>query len=156
MRGEGLPRGPHMKKTLAVIALAITLAACSGGRSEAEKAYEGFAEAILRGQEDVAARLYEGDEVARALKDFPSYMPPWIEAFFGAAYKYESRKKDGKAVDLVVLQTVRYDPAGATSAFGAMTAQFRHHVRVDERAGGFQVVSFRSELLKTWETRKGP
>ena len=145
-----------MTKTLAVVALAIALAACSGGGSEPQKAYERFAEAILRGQEDVAAGLFEGDEVREALKDEASYTPPWMEAFFGAAYKYESEKKAGKAVDLVVLQTVRYDPSGATSAFGAMTAQFRHNVRVEKRAGGSKVVSFRSELLKTWETRTGP
>src|SRR5262245_35032391 len=101
------------------------------GERRAYNAYEGFADAWAR--ENRAAATAYGDDgaVARAFEKKTLRGTPGgaaMEAFRGTLYTVESRTKspDGDT-ELVVRQTILFDPPGATTGIGgAMFARFRH------------------------------
>jgi len=123
-------------------------------KEAAVETYQGFATAIVKGGPGEGEAYCDGEAVKAALQNRASYTPFLIEAFKGARYQIESKKKSGDTMELVAVQTVAYDPSGTYSALrpGAV-AQFRHRVTLKKRAGGWKVVAFASEPLPPPEAR---
>jgi hypothetical protein len=67
-----------------------------------------------------------------------------MEAFRGTLYSVESRSKSPEGdTELVVRQTILFDPPGFTTGIGgAMFARFRHLVRVRKTGDEWRVVGF--------------
>lgn len=124
--------------------------------SPAQEAYEGFADALVQRQYDVIWDYAEGDQVKLAIdrQNLPNYSPQWMNAFHGSRYEYEAMKKTDGGIEMTVLQTVSYTPPGTESAMGGtMASQYRHNVLVRKTGDGWKVANFRSDHVKTINTR---
>jgi hypothetical protein len=125
--------------------------------SPAHEAYEAFADNAVRSRLTEALSYAEGPGVEQYLqtKMFqPTFTSNFMESIHGTRYDVESEVKSSEAVDLVVLQTVGFDPPGTHSGMGgSWMAQYRHKVKVAETNGEWKVVSFQSEHVKTQEVR---
>lgn len=63
--------------------------------------------------------------------------------FSHASYKLESQtKKSDKEVEIQVIQTVRGDPPGVTSAYGATAVLYKHKALLTQTKEGWKVKSF--------------
>lgn len=77
-----------------------------------------------------------------------------MEALRGDRYEVESRTRTAEGIDLVVRQTVHFDPPGVTTGIGgAMYAHFRHRASVHKTPDGWRVVAFEPEFLDMGEVR---
>src|SRR5262245_40097566 len=113
----------------------------------AYNAYEKFADAWARENRAAAAAYADDDAVVqafdkKALRGTPGGAA--MEAFRGTLYAVESRTKSPEGdTELVVRQTILFDPPGATTGIGgAMFARFRHVARVRNTGDGWRVVGF--------------
>lgn len=125
----------------------------------AYKAYEGFAEAWVHESEADAARYGDAATVKHALKDRAirgTQGGAAMEALRGDRYEVESRERTPAGdVNLVVKQTVHFDPPGVTTGIGgAMYAHFRHTATVHEDKDGWRVVAFEPEYIDMGEIRR--
>ena len=148
-----------MKRVLALAAAAAALFFAYRWWTDrgASNVYEGFAGAWVRGDKTLAARY--GTDAAvkvldrKALRGTPS--GSIMEAFRGERYEVESREHgpDGE-IELVVRQTIFFDPPGATTGIGgAMYTHFRHAATVRRTDDGWRVVAFDPTYLDMGETR---
>lgn len=127
----------------------------------AYRAYEGFAEAWVRGDKAEAGKYGEAAAVRHALEERSLRGTPGgsiIEAFRGTRYSVDSRSRtaDGD-VELEVKQTIHFDPPGTTTAIGgAMYIHFHHAATVRRTPDGWRVVSFEPTYLDMGEIRRRP
>ena len=151
-----------MKKWIGVVLLAG--AAFFGYRWfagwQAYKAYEGFAEAWVRGDESEAGRYGDSETVRHALRERSirgTRGGATMEALRGDRYSIESKTRTPEGeIALVVKQTVHFDPPGATTGIGgAMYAHFRHTASVRKTPDGWRVVAFEPVFLDMGELRHG-
>lgn len=149
-----------MKKLLWVLVLAG--AAFFGYRWytgwRAFKAYEGFAEAWVHENETAADEFGDAETVRHAFHDRGirgTRGGGMMEALRGDHYEVESKTRTPKGdLELVVKQTVHFDPPGLTSAiWGGMYAHFRHTASVRKTPEGWRVVAFEPVFLDAGETR---
>ena len=79
-----------------------------------------------------------------------------MEAFRGTRYSVESKTRTaGDDLELVVRQTVLFDPPGVTTGLGgAMYAHFRHAATVHETPDGWRVVAFEPTYVDMGELRR--
>ena len=150
-----------MKKLLLIaVALGAALLAYRYSlRAAPISAYEKFAEAWVRGNEEAALHLAEGEEAWRAVRRHPrvGLVPAvMVETIHGVGEKIESLEKtDSGEWVIEAKQTVGFDPPGATSAFGGEMAMIFHHsVRLRKTPEGWKVVAFNPTLLETRVTRR--
>ena len=129
------------------------------GRS-AYKAYEGFAEAWVRGDRIEAAKYGDADTVRyafdrKAIRGTPS--GSIIEAFRGTRYDVASRRRSPEGdVELEVRQTILFDPPGVTTGIGgAMVTHFHDAATVRKTPEGWRVVAFEPTYLDMGELRRG-
>ena len=128
---------------------------------KAYQAYEGFAEAWVRGDEAEAGKYGDAAAVRHALEERSLRGTPSgsiLEAFRGTRYSVESRSRTaGGEVEFEVQQTIHFDPPGTTTAIGgAMYTHFRHRAIVRETPEGWRVVSFEPTYLDMGEIRHRP
>jgi hypothetical protein len=125
----------------------------------AYKAYEGFAEAWAREKKAVATQFGDEEAVRQAFEKKTLRGNPGgaaMEAFRGTRYSVESKARSGEGdFELVVNQTIFFDPPGVTSGIGgAMFARYRHAATVRKTAEGWRVVAFEPTYLEMGEMRK--
>ena len=79
-----------------------------------------------------------------------------MEAFRGTRYSVESkRRNDDGDVELVVNQTIFFDPPGVTTGIGgAMFARYRHAATVRKTDDGWRVVAFEPTFIEVKEIRR--
>jgi hypothetical protein len=124
----------------------------------AYKAYEGFAEAWAQEKKAIAQQYGDEEAVKQAfekktLRGFPGGAA--MEAFRGTRYSVESKTRSGGDVELVVNQTIFFDPPGATTGIGgAMFARYRHAATVRKTPEGWRVVAFDPTYLEMGELRR--
>jgi hypothetical protein len=115
-------------------------------------AYEGFADAWARENRTAAAAYGDEDAVVQAFEKKALRGTPGgaaMEAFRGTLYSVESRSKSPEGdIELVVRQTILFDPPGA------MFARFRHAARVRKTGDGWRVVGFQPTYLEMGELRR--
>ena len=150
-----------MKKAIAVLVVAAS--AFLGYRFfegwRAYRAYEGFAEAWVHEDEAAAGRYGDAETVRHALKERAirgTRGGAAMEALRGDRYLVESKTRtpDG-GIELIVRQTVHFDPPGVTTGIGgAMYAHFRHTASVRHTAEGWRVVAFEPVFLDMGELRR--
>ena len=122
-------------------------------------AYERFADTWARENRLEAAKYGDAETVrhafdARALRGTRGGAA--MEAFRGTRYAVESRRRSpGGDLELVVVQSIFFDPPGVTTGIGgAMVAHFRHAATVRRAADGWRVVAFEPTFLDMAETRR--
>jgi hypothetical protein len=150
-----------MKKLilLAVVLIAGLLGYRWLGERRAYKAYEKFADAWARGDRVAAAACGDDDAVVQAFEKKALRGTPGgaaMEAFRGTLYAVESRSNSPEGdTELVVRQTILFDPPGVTTGIGgAMFARFRHVARVRKTGDGWKVVGFEPTYLEMGELRR--
>ena len=117
-----------------------SIARAYGRREEAMKYADN--ESLIGGPEEIRAQWAGG-------------MP--VDALTAILYHLESQKENGDGgVTLSVIQAVRFDPPGATSAMGAMISKYRQTADLKKTAAGWRVVSFNSEFVenRNWKGEK--
>jgi len=125
----------------------------------AYRTYEGFAEAWAQEKRAVAANFGDDAAVKQGFEVKPLRGNPGgaaMEAFRGTRYAVESktRSEDG-GYELVVNQTILFDPPGVTSGIGgAMFARYRHAATVRNTADGWRVVAFDPAFVEMGELRR--
>lgn len=154
--------GP-MKRLLGLVLLAgaAFLAWRGYGGWRAETEVERFVEAWMRGDRVEAAKHGEPAAVEHAMDDRALRGMPGgaaMEAFRGSRCTVESRRRTaGGEVELRVLQTIFFDPPGATTAIGgAMYTNVRHAATVRRTADGWKVAAIEPTYVDMGEVRRGP
>ena len=127
--------------------------------SRAVSACEGFAEAWAREDRTAAAKYGDSEAVRRAFEETPLRGTPGgaaMEAFRGTRYSVESRTRSaGGSVELVVRQTIFFDPPGVTTAIGGrMFAHFRHAATLRKTESGWRVAAFQPAYLDMGDLRQ--
>jgi hypothetical protein len=128
--------------------------------SQAFGAYEGFAESWAKEDRVKAERFAAGPDVVKHAFDDRALRGnrggAAMEAFRGTSYDVESRAADGDGqVKLVVMQTIRFDPPGATTGIGgAMWARYRDEATVKKTAGGWRVTAFEPTFVDLGEVKR--
>jgi len=121
------------------------------------RAYEKFADAWARGDDDIALRHTEGEPMRRTLRSHSirGLLFPPMDAFHGASYTIESvTSSPGGGRVIAAKQTVYYDPPGITSAVGgAMFAVFQHTATLHRASDGWKVAAFYTTFLQGGESR---
>jgi hypothetical protein len=127
--------------------------------SRAYAAYEGFAEAWAKEDRVQAEKFATGKDVVehafddRALRGNRGGAA--MEAFRGTQYTVESRTREGDEMRLVVVQTIRFDPPGATTGIGgAMWARYRDEATVKKTPDGWRVASFEPTFVDMGEVKR--
>jgi hypothetical protein len=127
--------------------------------SRAYAAYEGFAEAWAKEDRVQAEKFAAGKDVVehafddRALRGNRGGAA--MEAFRGTQYTVESRTREGDEMRLVVVQTIRFDPPGATTGIGgAMWARYRDEATVKKTPDGWRVASFEPTFVDMGEVKR--
>jgi hypothetical protein len=125
----------------------------------AYKAYEGFAEAWAQEKRAIADNYGDAEAVRHAFEDKSlrgTQGGAAMEAFRGTRYSVESKtRNDGGDVELVVNQTIFFDPPGVTTGIGgAMFARYRHAATVRRTADGWRVVAFEPTFIEMKELRR--
>jgi len=126
---------------------------------QAYKAYEGFAEGWAQ-EKRTAAGTYGDEPTTRHAFEERSVRGnragAIMEAFRGTRYRVESQERNAAGdYELVVVQTIFFDPPGVTTAIGgAMFARFRETAGVHRTGGGWRVVAFEPTFMDMGETRK--
>jgi hypothetical protein len=142
---------------VAVVAVGFLVYTFAFKASPAHEAYEAFADNAVRSRITEALSFAEGPAVAQYIQTKhlqPTFTSNFMESIHGTRYDVESEVKSGDGVDLVVLQTVGFDPPGTHSGMGGTwVAQYRHKVKVYDADGEWKVVSFQSEHVKTQQVR---
>jgi hypothetical protein len=122
------------------------------------RAYEKFADAWARGDDEIALRHAEGDAMRRTLRSHSIrgllFHP--MEAFHGTRYAIDSvtSSPEGDVV-IAAKQTIGFDPPGVTSAVGgAMFAVFRHQATLHKTSEGWKITAFEPTFLEAGETRR--
>jgi hypothetical protein len=149
-----------VKKSIAVAVLAG--AAFFGYRAfagwRAYRAYEGFAEAWARENRTTAVNYGDARAVRHTFEEKPlrgTEGGAAMEAFRGTLYAIESKKRRDGGFDLVVRQTILFDPPGVTTGIGgAMFARFRHAATVRETENGWRGVAFEPTYLEMGAQRR--
>ncbi len=121
--------------------------------------YKMFATALANGERDRALQYADGPEVLGGPEEIRGQtaggMP--VDALIGIGYSRESETKDSNGIVTVkAIQSVRFDPPGATSAMGAMTARYRQTATLHKAVDRWLVSSMKSELVETrnWKGEK--
>jgi len=127
--------------------------------SRAYAAYEGFAEAWAREDRVAAEKFAAGPDVVKHAFDERALRGnrggAAMEAFRGTSYTVESRKADGDDMRLTVVQTIRFDPPGATTGIGgAMWARYRDEATVRKSQGGWRVSAFEPTFVDMGEVKR--
>ena len=110
--------------------------------------YQKFMNAVFSGKFDEAKTFVQPGSSAATLlsKKSTDFSPCAAEngrRFASAAYKVESEnKKSDTELDLAVVQTVRGDPPGVTSALGATAVLYKHQATMVKTDQGWKVKSF--------------
>ena len=120
--------------------------------SPAYIAYKNFATAVARGDRDEALRYAESPDVIGGEDQNRGQntggMP--VAALMGIHYKRESQKKNSDGtLTIVALQSVHFDPPGATSAMGAMISKYRQTATLTKSSDKWVVSSLQSEFVET-------
>ncbi|HKO00575.1 MAG TPA: hypothetical protein VJ032_02710 [Thermoanaerobaculia bacterium] len=146
-----------MKRSVIVAAVALIAAALafrSYRQRTVEKAYEKFAEEIIRRHYDVAAAMTTGmteDELrASGTQEQTGGGPAMFQTLFPTRYQFESTTtaSDG-TLSINVVQEVRFNPAGVESAVRpAMAATMRQSATMRKVAGVWKIVSFQNKFEK--------
>lgn len=121
--------------------------------------YKMFATAVAQGQSEEARRYTDASELTDSSdenrRQTAGGMP--VEALDAVRYSHESETKnpDG-TVTIQAIQTVRFDPPGATSAMGAMSAKYRQTAVLRKSGDQWKVTSIKSEFLEmlNWKGEK--
>jgi len=127
--------------------------------SPAYKAYKSFSSALAYGDTEAAGEFTENTELLNGTDQnrYKSAGGMPVDALTGIGYKLESETKnpDG-TVTVQAIQSVRFDPPGATSAMGAMISRYRQSVTMSKSADHWLVTSFQNEFLETrnWKGEK--
>jgi hypothetical protein len=146
-------------------AVAIALLAGAGflayrwlGDRRAYAAYEGFADSWARENRTTAEKYGEAEAVRHAFEEKPLRSTEGgvaMEAFRGTLYAIESKTRRDGGFDLVVRQTILFDPPGVTTGIGgAMFARFRHAAKVRDTPDGWRVVAFEPTYLEMGPLRR--
>lgn len=110
--------------------------------------YQKFMNHLFRGQFDMAKSYTLGGSAAASavdskVKKFSICVANYGKRFAAASYKVESQtKKSEKDIELKVLQTVRGDAPGVTSAFGSTGILYKHTALLTKTDKGWKVKSF--------------
>ncbi len=145
--------------------LAIIVAAAAAGYfffiadSPVYSTYKKFATAVAYGHREEALEDADSEDVLGGPEENRGQntggMP--VEALTGISYTRESEAKNSDGtVTVQAIQSVRFDPPGATSAMGAMTSKYRQTATLQKAGDRWLVTSFDSELLETrnWKGEK--
>ena len=127
--------------------------------SRAYSAYEGFAEAWAKEDRVQAEKFAAGEDVIKHAFDDRALRGnrggAAMEAFRGTQYTVESRTRDGDEMRLTVVQTIRFDPPGATTGIGgAMWARYRDEATVKKTSDGWRVTSFEPTFVDMGEVKR--
>jgi hypothetical protein len=121
--------------------------------------YKEFSTAIANGSRDEALQLADGPDVLGGPEEIRGQtaggMP--VDALDAIRYSRESETKNADGtVTVQAIQSVHFDPPGATSAMGAMTAKYRQTATLHKSDGKWLVSSIDSELLevRNWKGEK--
>jgi hypothetical protein len=118
--------------------------------SEPVGAYKEFALAWANGRADQAKELTAGPSADRALveKSLYNLMGVPVNHVHGIAFAIESERPRGNSVVITAVQTLAYDPPGATSALGGTAkANVRQTVEMTQTVDGWKVISFEPVLM---------
>ena len=121
--------------------------------------YKAFSTALANGDQQEALRYADAPEALGGVDENRGQtaggMP--VDALVGISYSTESETKnpDG-SVTVTALQSVRFDPPGASSAMGAMTAKYRQTAILHKSEKRWLVSSVQSELVevRNWKGEK--
>jgi hypothetical protein len=127
--------------------------------SPAYSTYKKFADAVARGNKEEALLYASGPEILGGPEQnryqTAGGMP--VAAETGIRYTHESETKtsDG-SVTIQAMQSVHFDPPGATSAMGALIAKYRQTVTLSKSSGKWMVTSFKEEFveMRNWKGEK--
>ena len=150
-----------MKKIL-LLAVALTTAFFiyrHSSRSVPVAVYETFPEAWVRGYQEDALHLADGEAARKDVNRYPrvGLVPAsLIELIHGIGQKVESfGKVEGGDVAIEAKQTLAFDPPGITSAIGgAMVMTFHHTVQMRKTAEGWKIVAFKPTFLEVRDVRR--
>lgn len=121
--------------------------------------YKTFATAVAYGHREEALQFADSEEVLGGPEENRGQntggMP--VEALTGISYALESETKNSDGtVTVQAIQSVRFDPPGATSAMGAMASKYRQTATLQKTNDRWLVTSLESEFLETrnWKGEK--
>lgn len=123
------------------------------------EAYRGFAEAWAK-EDRVKAEKFGGKDVIKHAFDERALRGnrggAAMEAFRGTNYEVQERTNDaGSDVRFVVMQTIRFDPPGATTGIGgAMWAKYRDEATVTKTSDGWRVTAFEPTFVDMGDIRR--
>lgn len=148
-----------------MIVLGLVVAAAAGiyfffiADSAAYSTYKKFSDALAHGWREEALQYADSEDVLGGSEENRGQsaggMP--VDALTGIKYSLESETTNAdESVTVTVIQSVSFDPPGATSAMGAMTSKYRQTADLKQTTDGWRVVSFNSEFLETrnWKGEK--
>jgi uncharacterized protein len=113
-------------------------------------AYKKFADSILTEKFDEAYQLAGTDEVRSEIERFKQ-SDIARGRIHGATYlkKAEAESQDKKTITYQVIQVVKLDPPGVTSAFGTVDVPHEHRVTLTESDLGWKVIAFEDIVQKS-------
>ena len=122
-------------------------------------AYKTFATALASGDRNRALQNADGPEVLGGPEELRGQTAGGmtVDALVGISYAHESERKNSYGtVTVVAMQSVRFDPPGATSAMGAMTAKYRQTAILHKSGGRWLVQSFKDDFveMRNWKGEK--
>ena len=127
--------------------------------SPAYSTYKNFANAVARGDKEEALLFAQGPEIIRGPEQnryqTAGGMP--VAAETGIRYTHESETKNADgSVTIQAMQSVHFDPPGATSAMGAMIAKYRQTATLSKSSGKWIVTSFKEDFveMRNWKGEK--